>query len=234
LDILIIDQCSGSKYVPEGERVFDANEIDSASKSALLEKANTIGVKANELYTGRQQEAVSNAVRRLRSDGHSVQRYFISAGFGLVEEEEKLPPYEVTFSGMTVGEIRNRSSRLNIQSDLYRVLDQADYDVVFFTLGKDYYKSIDIDQTVRRVRPDRIGVVFNRELVDQQYDNIVSVPARTEDAERHQTIVVGLKGVYMENFAQNLADTKELDPDTISILCRYLDEDSTQAAIEKF
>jgi hypothetical protein len=234
LDILIIDQCSGSKYVPEGERVFDANEIDSASKSALLEKANTIGVKANELYTGRQQEAVSNAVRRLRSDGHSVQRYFISAGFGLVEEEEKLPPYEVTFSGMTVGEIRNRSSRLNIQSDLYRVLDQADYDVVFFTLGKDYYKSIDIDQTVRRVRPDRIGVVFNRELVDQQYDNIVSVPARTEDAERHQTIVIGLKGVYMENFAQNLADTKELDPDTISILCRYLDEDSTQAAIEKF
>jgi hypothetical protein len=26
----------------------------------------------------------------------------------------------------------------------------------------------------------------------------------------------------------------ELDPDAVSILCRYLEEDSTQAAIEKF
>jgi hypothetical protein len=38
----------------------------------------------------------------------------------------------------------------------------------------------------------------------------------------------------MENFAQNLRDATELDPDSVSILCRYLEEDSTQAAIEKF
>jgi hypothetical protein len=38
----------------------------------------------------------------------------------------------------------------------------------------------------------------------------------------------------MENFAQNVRDMAELDPDAVSILCRYLEEDSTQAAIEKF
>jgi hypothetical protein len=114
------------------------------------------------------------------------------------------------------------------------VLDQSEYDIVFFTLGSDYYRSIDIDRTVQRIRPDRIGVVFNRDLVDEQYDNIVSVSARTEDAKRHETIVIGLKGTYMENFAQNVRDMTELDPDAVSILCRYLEEDSTQAAIEKF
>jgi hypothetical protein len=234
LDILIIDQCSGSKYVPDGERVFGMGEIDSSSKEELLNRDSAIGVNANELYTGRQQEAISNAVRQLRSDGHHVQRYFISAGFGFVGEEERLPPYEVTFSGMSVSEIRERSDRLGIRDDLHRVLDQSEYDVVFFTLGSDYYSSIDIDQTVQQIRPDRIGVVFNRDLLNEQYENIVSVSARTEDAKRHETIVIGLKGVYMENFAQNLRDATELDPDSISILCRYLEEDSTQAAIEKF
>jgi len=234
LDVLIIDQCSGSKYVPNGEQVFGMNEIDSSSKEELLSRDDAIGVKANELYTGRQQEAISNAVRQLRSDGHRVERYFISAGFGLVDEEERLPPYEVTFSGMNVSEIRERSDRLGIQDDLYRVMDQSEYDIVFFTLGSDYYRSIDIDRTVQRIQPDRIGVVFNRDLVDEQYDNIVSVSARTEDAKRHGTIVIGLKGTYMENFAQNVRDMAELDPDAVSILCRYLEEDSTQAAIEKF
>jgi len=234
LDILIIDQCSGSKYVPNGERVFEMNEIDNNSKEELLNRDSSIGVEASELYTGRQQEAISNAIRILRSDGHRVERYFISAGFGLVEEEERLPPYEVTFSGMGVSEIRNRSERFGIQDDLHQVLDQSKYDVVFFTLGSDYYTSVNIDKTVQRIRPDRVGVVFNRDLVDEQYDNIVSVSARTEDAKRHETIVIGLKGVYLQNFAQNVRDVTELDPDLISTLCRYLEEDSSQAAIEKF
>jgi len=104
---------------------------------------------------------------------------------------------------------------------------------VFFSLGKDYYTSIDIDRTVQLVRPDRIGVVFNREIVDAQFDNIVSVPARTEDAKRHNTIVVGLKGLYLKHFAQNLSQTDKIDPGTIQALCRYVD-DPVQAAIEQF
>ncbi|MFC6975875.1 queuine tRNA-ribosyltransferase tRNA-guanine transglycosylase [Halomicroarcula sp. GCM10025709] len=234
LDILVIDQCSGSKYVPDGERIFDVDEIDGSSKEELLNHDDSLGIKAKDLYTGRQQESISNAVRRLRDDGHNVERFFISAGFGLVGEEEELPPYEVTFSGMNVSQIRERSERLGIKKDLWRVLNQTDYDIVFFTLGKDYYTSIDIDETVQTVRSDRIGVVFNRDLVDQQYENIVSVPARTEDAKRHETIVIGLKGLYLENFAKNLPDTSEVDPETVSLLCRYIEEEPSQAAIEKF
>jgi hypothetical protein len=234
LDILIIDQCSGSKYVPEGERIFEMDEIDSTSKQDLLRRNDTIGIEASELYTGRQQEAISNAVRQLRADGHQVQRYFISAGFGVVEEDERLPPYEVTFSGMSVSEIRDRSEKLGIQDDLHQLLDQSEYDIVFFPLGSDYYSSIDIDKTAQRIQPDRIGVVFNQDILNEQYENIVSVSARTEDAKRHETIVIGLKGVYLQNFADNIRDAAEIDPDSVNIFCRYVEEDTTQAAIEKF
>ncbi|WP_415380488.1 DUF6884 domain-containing protein [Halosimplex sp. TS25] len=234
LDILVIDQCSGSKYVPDGATIFGVDELENRSREELLGSENVRGIEAKDLYTGRQQESVTDAVRRLKADGHNVERYFISAGFGLVEESEQLPPYEVTFSDMSVGEIRDRSERLNLKSDLSKVLAQADYDIVFFTMGKDYYTSIDIDTAIQQVPPDRIGVVFNRDLVDDQFENIVSVPARTEDAKRHGTIVIGLKGLYLENFAENLSEVDALDPETIRALCRHVDEEPIQAGIENF
>ncbi|ELY95132.1 queuine tRNA-ribosyltransferase tRNA-guanine transglycosylase [Natrialba hulunbeirensis JCM 10989] len=231
LNILIIDQCSGSKEIPDNAPIFDADQTLQFSREDLLARDNVPGIAARDLYTGRQQQYVQEAVRRLRSNGHNVERYFISAGFGLITENDLLPPYEVTFSSMGVNEIRERSSKLQIQQDLRRVLDESDYDVVFFTLGKDYYTSIDIDKMVQEVRSDRIGVVFNRELVEEQFDNIESVPARTEDAKKHGTIVVGLKGLYTKNFAQYVKDINSLQPETIEELCRRIEEKPDQTTL---
>jgi len=233
LDILIIDQCSGSKNTPETAPEFDAEETLQFSRTELLERDDVPGIVARDLYTGRQQEFVKDAVRQLEREGHDVCRYFISAGFGLVEETDSLPPYEVTFSSMNVSEIRERSAQLCIREDLEQVMTESDYDVVFFTLGKDYYTSIDIDQMVQEVPADRIGVVFNRELVDEQFDNIVSVPARTDDAEKHGTIVVGLKGLYMENFARRIDSINRLQPETIEKLCRRVDKEPSQMTLGK-
>ncbi|MDL0118284.1 queuine tRNA-ribosyltransferase tRNA-guanine transglycosylase [Halobacterium salinarum] len=233
LDILVIDQCSGSKDFPDDAPVFDADQTLQYSREDLLARDNVPGIAARDLYTGRQQTYVRDAVRRLRSNGHDVERYFISAGFGLVAEDDYLPPYEVTFSSMNVGEIRERSASLHIREDLRRVLNESDYDIVFFTLGKDYYTSIDIDEMVQEVRADRIGVVFNRELVEDQFDNIASVPARTEDAKRHGTIVVGLKGLYMENFAKYVEDVEMICPQTIEQLCRYVEDGPNQMTLSR-
>jgi hypothetical protein len=232
VDILVIDQCSGSKQVPENASMFGRKELDEFTKGELLDRESVHGIPAHDLYTGRQQEYVKQALRRLTADGHNVTRYFISAGFGLVSENETLPPYEVTFNSMKVNEIRERSTHLNIQADVKQVLSESDYGLVFFVLGSDYYTSIDIDQMVQEIPPDRIGVVFNREIVDEQFDNIVSVPARTEDAKEHGTIVVGLKGVYMQNFARYLDNVDVLTPQKIENLCRHIEEQSTQMKLD--
>ena len=234
LEVLIIDQCSGSKEVPDGASVFDEEETLQYSATDLLERRNVPGIAAKDLYSGRQQEFVKEAVRHLKQQGHVVNRHFVSAGFGLVGEDELLPPYETTFSSMNVGEIRDRSEKLRIKEDLKRVLRESSYDLVFFTLGSDYYTSVDIDEMVQEIGPDRIGVVFNREQVDEQFDNIVSVPARTEDAKKHGTIVVGLKGQYMKNFANRIGEIDTLTPDVIERLCRRTEQEPTQSAFENY
>jgi hypothetical protein len=234
LDILIIDQCSGSKDFPDDAPVFGAEETLQFSRKELLARDNVPKIAARDLYTGRQQNHVRDAVRRLRADGHNVERHFISAGFGLVAEDDGLPPYEVTFSSMNVGEIRERSAKLQISESLQDVLDESDYDIVFFALGSDYYTSVDIDEMVQNVRSDRIGVVFNREVVEDQFDNIESVPARTEDAKRHSTIVIGLKGLYLENFAKYVAEVDTVSPGMIEKLCRRIETEPEQPTFEEY
>ncbi len=232
LDILVIDQCSGSKEIPDDAPIFGEEETLQFSREDLLARDNVPGIAARDLYTGRQQKHVKSAVRWLLRQGHDVDRYFVSAGFGLVAEDEYLPPYEVSFSSMNVSDIRERSAKLYIQEDLRNLLQEADYDIVFFTLGKDYYTSIDIDEMVQEVRSDQIGVVFNRELVEDQFDNIESIPARTEDAKEHSTIVVGLKGHYMKNFARYIDTVDTLRPETIEEVCQRVEEVPPQTEFE--
>ncbi|MCO8256759.1 queuine tRNA-ribosyltransferase tRNA-guanine transglycosylase [Haladaptatus sp. AB618] len=231
LDILVIDQCSGSKEVPEDSPIFEKDELDQFTKDELLSRENVPGIIARDLYTGRQQEYVKEAVQGLKAGGHNVSRYFVSAGFGLVREDEKLPPYEVTFSSMTANEIRERSEQLHIPQEMKLALNEISYDIVLFTLGKDYYTSIDIDEIVTEIPADRIGVVFNRELVGEQFDNVISISARNEDAKTHGTIVIGLKGLYLKNFAQRINSVDQLKPRTIEQLCQRVQGESTQAVL---
>ena len=205
MDILVIDQCSSSKSYPSGCEIFDSAEIDEASLEALRDRDEVISVPARDLYEGRQQRHISDAVDSLRTNGHSVDRYFISAGFGLVEEGESLPPYDVTFAEMTPDDIDSRATALGISDDTRDLLSENEYDVVFFALGSDYYRTLEFSEIISRVPETTTVVIFNQEEDADRYDNVVSIPARTEDAKELGEIVIALKGSYLKNFAGRIA-----------------------------
>ncbi|GAB3038759.1 hypothetical protein [Natronobiforma cellulositropha] len=205
MDVLIIDQCSNSKSYPDNSISYDAVEIDESSLKSLRTRDGAASIPARKLYTGRQQGYVGEAVESLRAGGHTVDRYFISAGFGLVDENEELPPYNVTFADMTATEIDSRASLLQIPEQTREAVTSEAYDIVFFPLGSDYYRAVDIASVIFALPTETIAVTFNQEDLATRSDNVVSVPARTEQAKEHGEIVVALKGVYLKNFAENLA-----------------------------
>lgn len=209
MHLLIIDQCSNQKSFPSGSPVFDIDAVDNHSIDELVAKDDAVALPARRLYDGRQQKYVGEAVDSLRSDGHTVDRYFISAGFGLVEEDEAIPPYEVTFNGMSAGEKQARSESLGISADVEQVVDSSTYDMVFFTLGSDYYQVLDLSKILSSLSSETIGVLFNQEELGEEYENVVSVPARNSEAKEQGTIVVALKGVYLKNFAAQFSDASE-------------------------
>ena len=205
MKILIIDQCSGSKQYPESSPVLTKTEVDSTARIKAIEEDGVAGVKARQLYAGRQQSFIDEATARLRNDDVEVDRYFISAGYGLVEESTRLPPYEVTFNDLSTSEIRERGSALGIQRDVLEVLD-SNYDLVFLPLGKEYYEVLDLPAIYEHAGQEAPVVVFNREEDEETFENVVSVLARTAQAKEFGVIVVALKGKLIKNCADHLAE----------------------------
>jgi hypothetical protein len=199
---LIIDQCSGSKDVPDNASEFDAAEIDEHGREGLLARDGVPAIPARQLYTGRQQGYIDSAVDRLRAAGDTVDRLYISAGFGLVDEETELPPYNVTFAGMNSSAIDERATRLGIPNavrDTTRT--EPLYDIVILALGSDYYRACDLEQALDTLPDETTGVVFNQEAAAADRVNVISIPARTAEAAHHGTIVVALKGKFLQNLS---------------------------------
>lgn len=209
MKVLVIDQCSKAKEHRDGSPSFGASDIDEHGLDELRDRRGTESKAARKLYAGRQQEYISDAVDRLRAAGDSVDRYFISAGFGLVEETEELPPYDVTFAGRLKTEIEERADKLSIQDELLKLVT-SDYDIIFLALGGDYYASFDLRTLLEAVSSETWVVCFNHESVTDSFENVVSLPARTEEAKEQETIVVALKGRYLQNFASHRSNGKQV------------------------
>lgn len=219
--ILIIDQCSGKKAYPDDSSVCDMKTIDENSIADLLDRPDLHGIEARDLYTGRQQQYVSEANRVLRAADVDVDRVFISAGFGVVEEDERIPPYDVTFKEMNQEDIAARSRRLGISDNIIEFLTgKPPYDIVFLPLGTDYYSALDLDRIIS-TRPDStIVVLFNQESLAEKHPNVVSIPARTKEAREYGEITVALKGGYLRRFARQAVKSPPLTPEEIVEYCQ--------------
>lgn len=220
--VLIIDQCSGLKDAPDWFEKYTAEEVDAHSRAELLNEVRdrVPGLRAEKLYTGRQQQFITEAVNQLREAGDEVNRVFISAGFGVVNSTTELPPYEVTFGDYTAAEIQDRGRELAVESDLRSfVNDSEPYDVVFFALGSAYLKSFDVRSVLSELPPATLGVIFNQDEVADSFDQVCSLPARTAQAKQFGTIVVALKGVYLRNFSKHRSQGAE--PATVAEVAKY-------------
>ena len=199
--VLIIDQCSGSKKSSTRNEAVDRETIDAASRASLVAQDGVESYRAEELYEGRQQQRITEAKQLLEQAGDDVDRVFVSAGFGVVDDQKELPLYDVTFADMPGPEIDERASKLHIHEDLRDLIVDGEYEVVFFALGSDYYRGARVDELISAAPEETAVVLFNKEELADGHANAISIPARTAEAKAHGTIVVALKGEYLHNFA---------------------------------
>ena len=231
--ILIVDQCSSAKKGTDRSDSIDRESISTESRGDLIEKDGVASYRAEDLYQGRQQQRITEAKRLLKRASDDVDRVFISAGFGVVDSEEELPLYDVTFADMSAEEIDSRAEDLEIYENLRERIIGADYDVVFFALGSDYYRSAKLGELLPDVSNETFVVFFNQEEFEAEYDNGISIAARTPQAKASGTIVIALKGEYLHNFATHREAGHEVKSiDDIKAYCK--DEAASQAGINDY
>ena len=78
----------------------------------------------------------------------------ISAGYGLLSEEDVIVPYNVTFSGLKKGELLERSNSLKLHEQVTSLI--SEYDLVFFLLGKEYVQALQLCFQI----PDTVTQIF--------------------------------------------------------------------------
>ncbi|MGY5853289.1 MAG: hypothetical protein RTU92_06975 [Candidatus Thorarchaeota archaeon] len=149
--VCVVGSC-GKKKRTMVENAPNCGDLNSTSdlqtwKNQLKEHV----VIARDMYLGNQSQELVKGVDILRSIRDvEVHLFIVSAGFGLLEEDEKVPPYECSFTGMKKSEIKSRSQQLSIPTDFARVC-KTRYDLLYLALGKNYLTSIGDDWTTNIV-----------------------------------------------------------------------------------
>lgn len=223
MHIRILDQCSSSKAVPDDVEPLNIAEVD-AYRSGDRQESGISTHPARKLYQGRQHGPINEATERLRESGHAVDRYYVSAGFGIVGEDEQLPPYNVTFSGMTATEIDDRAAETNIPSKARTLVSESGIDMILFPLGSDYARAVKLGEALGRLPEDTIAVIFGQKPIAAEHESTVSIPAGNAAASRFGSPAVELKGHYIKRLAEGIvANETVATPEYVKHLCMRSD-----------
>jgi hypothetical protein len=142
LRVLVVGSC-GKKKRTMSEKAPRCDDL--ILRSDLLKwqrKFSSLTIQAREMYIGHQNRELVNGVDLLRRiDNTEVYLKIISAGFGLLDERKKIPPYDCSFSGMKKSQIIERANNLEISKDFAK-LCMNKFDLIYLALGNDYFHSL--------------------------------------------------------------------------------------------
>ena len=112
--------------------------------SSCTSKKLNHNAPAAKMYTGQQHTLLMEGVNQVRAchGQSSLDVAIISAEYGLLNENDVIAPYNVTFQGMKKAEILEKSRRLQLRERVAALI--ARYDVVFFLLGKEYVQALQL------------------------------------------------------------------------------------------
>jgi hypothetical protein len=206
MKMLVIGSCTGDKNIRDCPSLLTQADFDDPSLQRREAELSDWALPARELYTGRRHRYMMNGVNAIRHRfGTSVCSVkIISAGYGLVDEEQRLVPYEVTFQQRRPQWIQEQATRLGIPAAVREAV--IGFDVVLFLLGKEYLISI---QPPLCPEINQRFVFFTSNVELPFCPNSTIVPAGRKET-RFGAGVMTLKGKMFERLASGLCTAPEM------------------------
>jgi hypothetical protein len=193
MKMLVIGSCTGRKDV--GSCPFLLSEVDFDDPDLLHRRESALDrwmKPAASMYTGRQHTQMMAGVRLLRSTfGQSCcDVAIISAGYGLIGENERIAPYSATFQHKPKSWIRKREAMLGLPEAIRTLI--SEYALVFVLLGDEYLLGTNPPLPVQ---PNQTLIYFgspkHRSLRNK---SVVIVPSAQREASRFHDGIMTLKG----------------------------------------
>jgi hypothetical protein len=143
MELLVISSCTDKKAVkPTNRLALDDFRDQDRLKMREMELAR-LSRPAIDMYRGQQHIELLKGLRLLR-EGFSqsvTSLKIISAGYGLIDENRIICPYDATFKGMPKYALHGWANHLSIPDDVRAATTWAP--LVIFLLGDEYLQSIE-------------------------------------------------------------------------------------------
>jgi hypothetical protein len=202
--ILVITSCTGDKATTghPGLQLFDFQDSERLRRGE--ENLRDLMRPAALMYTGQQHVCAMAAVKSLRValGGDAVKICILSAGYGVVDEDRLIAPYDVTFSGMPRSEARRWARQIGAADGIRARL--PGHDLVIVLLGSLYLEAV--DPPLPAADGQRI-IYFAKESERRRLARTggVLVLAGARESTRYRMGVISLKGHMLELFAHAVA-----------------------------
>ncbi len=199
--VLVVGSCGKKKLYSSSKEPGCQDISGSDSIRHWKQKLSSLCVPVRDMYTGPQNSELVKAVDLLRTiPSVKVQLNIISAGFGLLEEGELVPPYDCSFTTMKMAEVRTRSKELKLHASFAHLLE-SEFDFVYLALGKRYLVALGNDVPSLLKKP----TVSFHEL---KSDCVIRIPCAAETVKAFSKCghkihgVVGFKGDLLRVLVQ--------------------------------
>jgi len=225
MKILIITSCTGEKVVDSDRQLtsedFQKGHPHVAKREKELKKFLRT---AGEIYSGDQHLKLMGGVAQARKSGLEIDLHVLSAGYGLIPEERKVAPYEITFATMKSKELRDWADTLHVTEDFRKTVSTS-YDFGMILLGDNYLAACDLDEKVPFGGPTLLfcGTGMAKKL--PKLKNVRIIPISNPEAKRFSCGLIGLKGELASRVLQGISEpsaTKHLLDAKVDIL-KWLD-----------
>ena len=203
LRVLVVGSCGKKKLYNDNDQptchTIDGKHDISFWRRKLPESC----APARDMYIGPQQTELVKAVDLLRTiAGVEVHFIIVSAGFGILNEQDLVPPYDCSFSTMPMAEVRKRSQEQQLQASILNQTTKG-FDLIYFALGKRYLAALGKDTLSELQTPT---IVFH----GKESDNLVRFPCSSQTVKAFSKQghkihgVVGFKGDLLRILVTNI------------------------------
>ncbi|MBN2723246.1 MAG: hypothetical protein JXR95_04150 [Deltaproteobacteria bacterium] len=198
-DIKIISSCTGNKCL-KGD--LTENQLRSFLKTGCFSD-ELATIKASELYTGMQHRYLMQGISYYRKCGGKIRLKIVSAGLGLVDENDKIPPYDYTFSGKSAKKILQKGIELGIPEKISEFLSEPS-ELTVFLLGNSYLTAANLNQ----VLPDG-RYVFLAAPSGKLPPGVLHLKLGMDEARRFGATLVSLKGYLVKILLKKMCEMPE-------------------------